>query len=177
MQNFNLKTDEQTNKKTGLVRCVFAAKMTFLGMFSSVQQGHGWLYHCRRNEVRINKCNNSKENNIFWQNYKLSRFVLMHLPGEITYKEIDQMITTVDKNEDWKISYSEFRVSQIIPSLIFYQYHINPISVYLVFPLLKKSPEQVLSQPMLSSCQKTLEILNNIRLCRLPFTSSLPTYL
>ena len=53
------------------------------------------------------------------------------------------MITTVDKNEDWKISYSEFRVSQIIPSLIFYQYLINPISVYLVFPLLKKSPEQV----------------------------------
>ena len=38
----------------------------------------------------------------------------MHLPGEITYKEIDEMITTVDKNEDWKISYSEFRVSQII---------------------------------------------------------------
>ena len=67
----------------------------------------------------------------------------MHLPGKITYKEIDQMITTVDKNEDWKISYSEFRVSQIIPSLIFYQYLINPISVYLVFPLLKKSPEQV----------------------------------
>lgn len=39
------------------------------------------------------------------------RFVLMHLPGKITYKEIDEMITTVDKNEDWKISYSEFRVS------------------------------------------------------------------
>ena len=39
------------------------------------------------------------------------RFVLMHLPGKITYKEIDEMIATVDKNEDWKISYSEFRVS------------------------------------------------------------------
>ena len=26
-----------------------------------------------------------------------SRFVLMHLPGKITYKEIDEMITTVDK--------------------------------------------------------------------------------
>ena len=35
----------------------------------------------------------------------------MHLPGKITYKEIDEMIATVDKNEDWKISYSEFRVS------------------------------------------------------------------
>ena len=38
------------------------------------------------------------------------RFVLMHLPGKITYREIDEMIATVDKNEDWKISYSEFRV-------------------------------------------------------------------
>ena len=37
-------------------------------------------------------------------------FVLIHLPGKITYKEIDEMIATVDKNEDWKISYSEFRV-------------------------------------------------------------------
>ena len=34
----------------------------------------------------------------------------MHLPGKITYREIDEMIATVDKNEDWKISYSEFRV-------------------------------------------------------------------
>merc|ERR1719323_1661037 len=38
------------------------------------------------------------------------KFVLMHLPGKITYKEIDEMIRTVDKNEDGKISYSEFRV-------------------------------------------------------------------
>ena len=36
----------------------------------------------------------------------------MHLPGKITYKEIDEMIATVDKNEDWKISYSEFRVDK-----------------------------------------------------------------
>ena len=40
------------------------------------------------------------------------RFVLMHLPGKITYKEIDEMIATVDKNEDSKISYSEFRVQR-----------------------------------------------------------------
>ena len=33
----------------------------------------------------------------------------MHLPGKITYKEIDEMIHTVDKNGDGKISYSEFR--------------------------------------------------------------------
>ena len=38
----------------------------------------------------------------------------MHLPGKITYKEIDEMIKTVDKNEDWKISYSEFRVRNSI---------------------------------------------------------------
>ena len=34
----------------------------------------------------------------------------MHLPGKITYKEIDEMIQVVDKNKDGKISYSEFRV-------------------------------------------------------------------
>ena len=53
------------------------------------------------------------------------KFALMHLPGEIsktkcqvnincagkiTYKEIDEMIQTVDKNGDGKISFSEFRV-------------------------------------------------------------------
>ena len=37
------------------------------------------------------------------------KFALMHLPGKITYKEIDEMIHTVDKNGDGKISYSEFR--------------------------------------------------------------------
>ena len=29
---------------------------------------------------------------------------------QLDVKEIDEMIATVDKNEDWKISYSEFRV-------------------------------------------------------------------
>lgn len=38
------------------------------------------------------------------------KFALMHLPGKITYKEIDEMIHTVDKNGDGKISFSEFRV-------------------------------------------------------------------
>ena len=38
------------------------------------------------------------------------RFALMHLPGKITYKEIDEMIATVDKTQYGKISYSEFRV-------------------------------------------------------------------
>ena len=37
----------------------------------------------------------------------------MHLPGKITYKEIDEMIKIVDKNKDGKISYSEFRVNQL----------------------------------------------------------------
>ena len=38
------------------------------------------------------------------------KFVLTHLPGKVTYKEIDEMIRTVDKNGDGKINYSEFRV-------------------------------------------------------------------
>ena len=44
--------------------------------------------------------------------------MLMHLPGKITYKEIDEMIKTVDKNEDWKISYSEFRVGRVMKCYI-----------------------------------------------------------
>ena len=31
---------------------------------------------------------------------------------QVTYKEIDEMIRTVDKNGDGKINYSEFRVSK-----------------------------------------------------------------
>ena len=65
----------------------------------------------------------------------------MHLPGEITYKEIDEMITTVDKNEDWKISYSEFRVSQIIhlisilyPSSMILQKSIDNLFTKVHFP-------------------------------------------
>ena len=37
------------------------------------------------------------------------KFVLKHLPGQIDYKEIDEMIDTVDRNGDGKISFSEFR--------------------------------------------------------------------
>ena len=53
------------------------------------------------------------------------RFVMMRLPNRITekvvqentlnkpniFKEIEEMITTVDKNQDGKINYSEFRVT------------------------------------------------------------------
>ena len=35
------------------------------------------------------------------------KFVLMHLPGKVTYKEIEEMIETVDRNGDGKISFSE----------------------------------------------------------------------
>ena len=41
------------------------------------------------------------------------RFVLQQLVGQITLSEIEDMITTVDKNKDGKISYSEFRVRRI----------------------------------------------------------------
>ena len=37
------------------------------------------------------------------------KFVLQHLPGKVTYKEINEMIKTVDKNGDGKINFSEFR--------------------------------------------------------------------
>ena len=40
------------------------------------------------------------------------RFVLQHLPGKINTAEIEEMIKTVDKNNDGKISYSEFRVRE-----------------------------------------------------------------
>ena len=33
---------------------------------------------------------------------------------QVTYKEIDEMIKTVDKNGDGKINYSEFRVIMMI---------------------------------------------------------------
>jgi Ca2+-binding EF-hand superfamily protein len=41
------------------------------------------------------------------------KFVLMHLPGKVTYKEIDEMIETVDRNGDGKISFSEFRLVKL----------------------------------------------------------------
>ena len=37
------------------------------------------------------------------------KFALMNLPGNVTGQEIDEMIQTVDKNGDGKISFSEFR--------------------------------------------------------------------
>ena len=37
------------------------------------------------------------------------KFVLKHLPGKVTYKEIEEMIKTVDRNGDGKIRFSEFR--------------------------------------------------------------------
>ena len=49
----------------------------------------------------------------------------MHLPGKITYKEIDEMIDIVDKNKDGKISYSEFRVSFTCLKISFYELNIS----------------------------------------------------
>ena len=37
------------------------------------------------------------------------KFVLIHLPGKVTDKEVEEMIDTVDRNGDGKISFSEFR--------------------------------------------------------------------
>ncbi|XP_023347025.1 calmodulin-2/4 [Eurytemora carolleeae] len=38
------------------------------------------------------------------------KFVLTNLPGKVPGKEIEEMIRTVDRNGDGRISYSEFRV-------------------------------------------------------------------
>ena len=39
------------------------------------------------------------------------KFVLTHIPDKrVSYKEIDEMIRTVDENGDGKINYQEFRV-------------------------------------------------------------------
>ena len=38
------------------------------------------------------------------------KFVLQNLPTKIKLSDIEEMIQTVDKNGDGKISYSEFRV-------------------------------------------------------------------
>ena len=38
------------------------------------------------------------------------KFVLMNLPGNVTCEEVDEMIETVDRNGDGKISFSEFRL-------------------------------------------------------------------
>ena len=37
------------------------------------------------------------------------RFVLSNMPGMVGEEEVDQMIATVDRNRDGRISYSEFR--------------------------------------------------------------------
>ena len=37
-------------------------------------------------------------------------FAFSQKKSQVTYKEIDEMIKTVDKNNDGKINYSEFRV-------------------------------------------------------------------
>ena len=55
MDERNKEMDPETGYKVSKNFKKSFGKKTFLGMFSSVQQGHGWLYHCRRNEVRINK--------------------------------------------------------------------------------------------------------------------------
>ena len=47
------------------------------------------------------------------------KFVLTHLPGKVTYKEIDEMIKTVDENGDGKINYQEFRYINNSKNILF----------------------------------------------------------
>ena len=60
-------------------------------------------------EEMLEELNDEKNNAIGCIPADEMKFVLMHLPGKVTYKEIDEMIETVDKNGDGKISFSEFR--------------------------------------------------------------------
>lgn len=74
------------------------------GNFPCVQQRLRGLHPSGGDQVsRVSKQNDH-------QHCCCPRFVMMHMPGKVTYKEIDEMIATVDKNDDGKISYSEFRV-------------------------------------------------------------------
>ena len=41
------------------------------------------------------------------------KFVLRHLPSQLDTEEIQEMIDIVDKNNDGKINYSEFRVQYL----------------------------------------------------------------
>ena len=90
------------------------------GDVQGVQQRQLWLCPSRGDQV----FSFYKNFNCF--NFPFQRFVLMHLPGKITYKEIDEMIKVVDKNEDRKISYSEFRVKIFTDCLSLYFWLISP---------------------------------------------------
>merc|ERR1712012_1391531 len=65
------------------------------------------------------------------------KFVLTHLPGKVTYKEIDEMIRTVDKNGDGKINYSEFRVMMGAHPLLIPGPHLGKITRATTEPLLQ----------------------------------------
>ena len=43
--------------------------------------------------------------------------MLMNLPGNVTCEEVDEMIETVDRNGDGKISFSEFRLADHVQAL------------------------------------------------------------
>ena len=47
------------------------------------------------------------------------KFVLRHLPSQLDTEEIQEMIDTVDRNNDGKINYSEFRVQGGITIFVF----------------------------------------------------------
>ena len=63
----------------------------------------GWIKVCVNPSSR-------KSIKFFWMHSHYSCVSKNPLSLQVTYKEIDEMIKTVDKNGDGKINYSEFRV-------------------------------------------------------------------
>ena len=69
--------------------------------------------------------------------------VLRHLPSQLDNEEIQQMIDIVDKNNDGKISYSEFRVNKL---------HLVLLSVWSAFQvMLGAIPLLLLDDPLAKS--------------------------
>ena len=54
------------------------------------------------------------------------RFVLMNLPGGVSEQEVDEMISTVDRNNDGRISFSEFRLVYSCKITIYHLYPLYP---------------------------------------------------
>ena len=75
----------------------------FKKSFQVCADAFAWQNHLQ-GESRISVKKNMKWNPVSAKQIKLPRQI------KHDFKEIDEMIATVDKNEDWKISYSEFRV-------------------------------------------------------------------
>lgn len=74
----------------------------------------------------------------------------------MTYKEIDEMIKTVDKNGDGKINYSEFRVS--IHSVL----HCIVMLIYLKLQVMMGAPPLLIPATTLTKFARSSTALTNL---------------